>query len=129
MVYGLEIGDLPTLMILSLSLALTTTAIGLFITFLFKNEQMVMVCTQIIALAGAALGGLWFPVNLMPNFLHKAAKVFPQYWAQKGYLDILLRGAHLGEIRMSVGILLSIAVIGLCGAMLSYKNFLKGATH
>ncbi|MBH8599231.1 MULTISPECIES: ABC transporter permease [unclassified Thermoactinomyces] len=129
LVYGLEIGNAPALIVLSLSLALTTTAIGLLITFLFKNEQMVMACTQILALAGAALGGLWFPINLLPGFLQKAAKVFPQYWAQKGYLDILLHGGQLAEIGWSVGILLTIAVIGLCGAMLSYKNFLKGATH
>jgi ABC-2 type transport system permease protein len=67
MVYGLEIGDLPTLMILSLSLALTTTAIGLFITFLFKNEQMVMVCTQIIALAGS-IGRLMVPGQSYAEF-------------------------------------------------------------
>nr|WP_255506018.1 ABC transporter permease [Polycladospora coralii] len=129
LVYDLKLGDIPAIIVLSIALSFAVNALGLLITFLSKNENIAIAATQVIALGGAALGGLWFPIDLMPETVQKIAVFVPQYWAQKGYVDIFSRGAQLGDIIPSVIVLLSLAVVCFVGALASYKYYLKDAKH
>ncbi|MGL4820233.1 MAG: ABC transporter permease, partial [Bacilli bacterium] len=71
------------------ALALFVTSLGLVFTFIIPSRNGVMAAVQIFVLGGAALGGLWFPVELFPEFLQKAAQLIPQYWFKQGLVDTL----------------------------------------
>jgi len=126
-VYGLYLGNLFSVLVLSLALTLATTSLGLAISLFAKSENFGIAITQVIALGGAMLGGLWMPIEFMPAFMQKIALFIPQYWAQQGFQDIMLRGAGVSDILNSILFLLAVAVIGLLLAALLFKRFLQGA--
>jgi len=52
--------------------------------------------TSVVVLA--AVGGIWVPVFLMPEFMQTIAKFSPMNWGLNAYYDIILRNSGLGEI-------------------------------
>lgn len=52
--------------------------------------------TSVVVLA--AVGGIWVPVFLMPEFMQKIAAFSPMNWGLNAYYDIILRNSGLGEI-------------------------------
>ena len=60
-----------------------------------------------------ALGGLWWPVEIMPQWMQSFAQVLPTYHAQKAYLDVIVRGEGLATIAGSLAVLLGFAAVFL----------------
>lgn len=128
-VYDLNLGDVLSIAAIVLTLALCVTGIGLALSLFVKSENQGVAFVQIIALGGAVLGGLWFPIDMMPEFIQKIAQCIPQYWAQQGFQDVMLRGAHIGDIWFNLVVLLGFGAIGLLIAILRYKTFLRKAVQ
>lgn len=128
-VYDLHLGNLYSIIAIVLALALCVTGIGLALSLFVKSENQGVALVQIIALGGAVLGGLWFPIEMMPEFIQKIAQFLPQYWAQQGFQDVMLRDAHLGDIGFNLLVLLVFGAMGLIIASFRYKRFLQQAVQ
>ncbi|WP_282137824.1 MULTISPECIES: ABC transporter permease [Rossellomorea] len=124
-VYDLPLGDPFALIMLSLSLAFIVTGWGMALAVLVKTENMGIAMTQIIALGGAMLGGLWLPVELMPDFMQKISKALPQYWAIEGYKEVILADGTIRDILFNIGILLIAGIAGGFIALAAYPRFLR----
>jgi ABC-2 type transport system permease protein len=129
MVYDLHLGNILSVVALSIVLTLVATSLGLAISFLAKSEQVAMGITQLITLGGAVLGGLWFPIDIMPKFVQNIAHFVPQYWAQKGFIDIMSRNASISDILPNIGILLLFVILAFFLAILGFKRFFRDAIH
>jgi ABC-2 type transport system permease protein len=127
LVYNLNLGDLLAIATIIIGLAICATGIGLALSMLVRSENQGTAFTQIITLGGAIIGGLWFPFDFMPKFAQTVGKLSPQYWAQHGFQDVMVRGAHLSDIVMTLGVLLAYGVIGLLIASLRFKRFLHAS--
>ncbi|NRD78473.1 ABC transporter permease [Bacillus sp. BRMEA1] len=127
--YHLSLGNIPSLIVLSFILTLAVTTLGLVISFYTKSEQMAIGLTQIITMGGAALGGLWVPLDIMPKSIQTIAHFLPQYWAQTGYVNIMTRGANLADILPTLYYLIGFSIICFILALVGFKNFFKGATN
>jgi ABC-2 type transport system permease protein len=128
-VYNLHLGDLFAISAIVLGLAICSTGIGLALSMLVRSENQGTAFTQIITMGGAIIGGLWFPYEFMPAFAQAAGKFSPQYWAQRGFQDVMVRGAHLSDIWMTLVVLLTFGAVGLLIASLRFKRFLHSATN
>ncbi|MFD0714409.1 ABC transporter permease [Paenibacillus sp. GCM10027626] len=128
-VYGLHLGDLSAILVLVVSLALCGTSFGLALSLLVNSENQGVAFTQIIAMGGAVLGGLWFPIELMPDIVQQIGRFLPQFWAQKGLQDVMIRGANIGGVWPSIVILLAFASAGLLVAWLRFKRFMQTAVN
>src|SRR5699024_4356159 len=107
LVYRIPLEQPVYILLLSIILAFTSTAIGLMIALLIQTENMGIAITQIIALGGAVLGGLWMPLEFMPDFVQKIAKVLPQYWGHQGIV-----GAMQGELDFRNFVLVFVVILG-----------------
>ncbi|SFS96465.1 ABC transporter permease [Marininema halotolerans] len=128
-VYDLHLGDGIAIVAIVFCLAICGTGLGLALSMLVRGETQGIAGTQLIALGGAVLGGLWFPFDLLPAFAQKVGHFTPQFWAQKSFQDVMVRGAHVGDVLQGLGVLLSFGLIGLVIALLQYKRYLRSATH
>lgn len=128
-VYGLHLGDLVAIAALIVCLALCGTSFGLALAMLVKSENQGVAFTQVIAMGGAVLGGLWFPIEMMPDIIQSIARFLPQFWAQKGLQDVMLRGAHAGDVWASLLVLLSFASAGLLIAWVRFKRYMLNAIN
>jgi ABC-2 type transport system permease protein len=124
-VYDLPLGDPAALLLLSIMLAFIVSGWGMALSVLVKTENMGIAVTQIIALGGAMFGGLWLPVELMPDFMQTISKAMPQYWAIEGYKEIILQNGTTGDILFNVMILFIAGLAGGVLAFIAYPRFLR----
>ncbi|GAB1779142.1 MULTISPECIES: ABC transporter permease [Priestia] len=127
-VYNLHIGNFGAIALLSVLLSLAGTSLGLLVAFVAKSEQMAIGITQLVTLGGAALGGLWVPLELMPKAIQTTAHFLPQYWAHKAFMDIMARGRDIAHIVPALLYLGIFTLICISLAAVAYKGFVKGAT-
>ncbi|MDX8044680.1 ABC transporter permease [Gracilibacillus sp. S3-1-1] len=124
-VYDLPLGDPVALTVISFMLAFLSTSWGMAMSLLVKTENMGIALTQVIALGGAVLGGLWMPLEIMPNTMQLIAKFLPQYWALEGFQTILQDDGHVIDIGLSLLILLGFSLVGCVISFVSYPHFLR----
>ncbi|SIS55356.1 ABC transporter permease [Salimicrobium flavidum] len=127
--FGVIVNDLPlgdplALLVLSLALAFIVTGWGMAMAVIVKTENMGIALTQVLALGGALLGGLWMPVEFMPEFVQTISQSLPQYWALQGYKDILLSGSDITDIWINLLFLIVAGAGGMGLALLFYPRFL-----
>jgi ABC-2 type transport system permease protein len=128
-VYNVNLGDLLAISLIVIGLAICATGIGLTICMLVKSENQGTAYTQIITMGGAIVAGLWFPFEIMPDFAQAIGKFTPQYWAQHGFQDVMIRGMNTADIGMTLLVLTAYGAAGLGVALLRYKRYLKSVTQ
>ena len=128
-VYDVHLGNVGAVSLIVLCLALCGTGLGLGLSVIVKSFNQGLAITQVFALGGAMVAGLWFPLDMMPEFVQTIGKFTPQYWAQMGLQDVMVRGAHIGDVWLTFVVLLAFGAIGLLIALLRYKHFLRSATN
>jgi len=57
----------------------------------------------------SAVGGAWFPVTFMPDYIQRLSKLTLVYWSVEGFADVLWAGKSIIEVLPKVGILAGIA--------------------
>lgn len=107
--FGMELGDLPGLLLITLALGAAATSLGLMVSALGKTYAQVSGIATLIILVMAAIGGSMVPLFVMPQFMQDLARITPHFWAITGYQDVLVRGLGLGEVLVESGVLVAFA--------------------
>jgi len=91
-------GKMLHLLIVTLFAGLAAIGFGVLIgTVSDTQEQSAPFgATSVVVLA--AIGGIWVPVFLMPEFMQKIAQFSPMNWGLNAYYDIILRNSGISEI-------------------------------
>lgn len=77
---------------LLLASLLPMVVLGLVIGLWFK-QQTASAVTTLVMLALSMIGGLWFPLDMMPGFMQTIGKLLPSYWAGQIGMWPLVDGA------------------------------------
>ncbi|WP_244444975.1 ABC transporter permease [Oceanobacillus jeddahense] len=128
-VYNISLGEPIILLVLSLYITFTVTAIGLAMSLTVNTENMGIAITQIIALGGAMLSGLWMPLEMMPDFMQTIARFLPQYWAHQSFQDAMAGTTQASELFQTLGVLFAIGLAAFIIAIIRYPYFLKRAVN
>lgn len=126
--YNLNLGDIPSIALIVLGLAICATGIGLALCVFVKSENQGTAFTQLITMGGAVVAGLWFPFDLMPDFAQAIGKFTPQYWAHHGFQNVMIRGGHIGDIWVSLAVLSAYGAAGILTAVLRFNRYVKSVT-
>jgi len=126
-VYTVTIEQPVPLLMLSLGLIAAVVGIGLFISVTIPTNNMGIAITQVIALVGAIIGGLWFPLDTMPTVIQNIGVFTPQYWAHDGFQQAMTGTLSVPDFLRSIGVLLLYSAIGLIGTIITYPIFLRRA--
>lgn len=99
-------GKMFQLLIVTLFAGLAAIGFGVLLgTIADTQEQSAPFgATSVVVLA--AIGGIWVPVFLMPEFMQTVAKFSPMNWGLNAYYDIILRNSGIGGIAKELAFLL-----------------------
>ena len=98
-VTGLNFGrDLIALVLVILAFTLTCTALSFALGSLLKNEQQAAGMTNLLGLTLAPLGGAWWPLELVPDFMRAVGHVSPVAWAMDSYTSLMFRNGDLQDV-------------------------------
>ena len=109
--FGLSWGDPLGLIALTTVYLTAATAIGLSVAGLVKTHQQQMVVANIGGVVSSMVAGIYWPVELMPKIMQTLGRLTPQYWAMRGYTELLARGSDFAALQTPLLVLGGISVI------------------
>jgi ABC-2 type transport system permease protein len=122
-VFGMDLGhSLLGLVLLSMTLALTATSLGVLLGSLAKTQTQLGAISSILILGMSALGGSWWPAEMMPDFMQTLAHfVTINAWAMDGYKNLLWYGGGLTSVLPQIGMLGGLAVVAFGIGVATFK--------
>jgi len=106
LVFGISLGPSPpALVLLTAAIAFATAALGLLIGAVAGTREQTLPLSLATALGLSALGGLWWPLSVVPAWLRILGQLFFPAWAMYGMTDLILRDRGLGATLVPVGVL------------------------
>ena len=93
---------------------LIAAALGLLSGSIFSRPEAAAGSGTVLVLAMSALGGCWWPLEIVPGWLRVAGYAFPTAWAMRGLNELLSWGGGLRDV------LLPCAVLALYGLGAAY---------
>ncbi|MBK9991483.1 MAG: ABC transporter permease [Verrucomicrobia bacterium] len=121
--FGLDLFShaIPLLAVI-LSAAAACTAFGMLLAAVSTTPEMANGLATLLVLLMSAIGGAWFPVSMMPEFIQHFSKLTIVYWSVEGFASVLWAGQSLMEILPTVGILTGIAAGVMALAVWCFKR-------
>ncbi len=112
MVVGQSFGrDLLALVLIMLAFTLCVTALSFALGSFVKNETQAAGLTNLLGISLAALGGAWWPLEIVPQLMRTVGHVSPVAWAMDAYLSLIFENGDLGTVYVSILILLAAASV------------------
>lgn len=107
-------GNSPlALLLLVVSFALCISALGLLLAALVKTMAQANSLATILVLSISALGGAWWPLEIVPDWLQTVGRLSPISWAMAGFQDIIVRNLGVTAVLPEVGALLAFTAVFL----------------
>ena len=96
-----------------IALSFAATALGMLLVSIFTSENAVSPVVTLVALIGSALGGAWFPLFLMPDWVQQLSKITINSWAMRSFNGLMIFGQNLSEVLPNILVMLVYGVICL----------------
>jgi len=97
---------------------LTAAAMGLLSGSWFKSAEAASGMGIVLVLVMSALGGCWWPAEVVPDWLRLAGYAFPTAWAMRGLHELISWGGGLRDVLLPCGIL---GLFGLGAGLLATR--------
>lgn len=122
LVFGLDWGDniLPLLMVL-FAYAVGVAGLGLLLGTIVRSPDQAVGLGVLSALLMAALGGAWWPIEMVPRFMQYISFVFPTGWAMDGILKAMTMGNTAASLAPNAIVLFLYGVVSLAIASRTFK--------
>ena len=98
-------GKLFLAFLVALFSGLAAVGLGLLLGTVAKSQEQAAPFGATFVVVLAALGGVWVPVFMMPNFMQFISNLSPMNWGLNAFYDVFLRNGGLLEILPEIGLL------------------------
>ncbi len=107
----------PAVVLLVLCYGAAVGCLTLFVAGLFRTTQQAESLGWLVGLVMAAMGGCWWPIEIMPRVVRGIAHAFPTYWAMQGLHGVITFGRGAEAVALPCLVLAGFALLfGLLGA-------------
>jgi ABC-2 type transport system permease protein len=111
-VVGLNFGgDLLALFLTMVIFTLAVTSLSLTLGTRVKSEEQAAGLTNLLGLTLAPLGGAWWPLEIVPEFMRTIGHVSPIAWAMDAYRSLIFENGDLSTILVPLAVLLGFSVV------------------
>lgn len=108
--FGYQPGHSPlAFLFVGAAFALVCVGLGTLFGALFSTVQQAAMGSWITCMLMAAIGGAWWPLEVVPSGLRTAAHALPTAWAMDGFHAVATYGGGFTEVLASVAVLLAMA--------------------
>jgi ABC-2 type transport system permease protein len=116
LIYGVDWGNWGASLLVGAAFAVAVAGVGAAAAGILNDPKAADAGMGIAANVFGMLSGAMLPVYNFTGLMKMVAQVIPNYWALKGFLDIMA-GLSLNNIWLPVGVLVAVgAATGMLGA-------------
>ena len=116
------VGSFFWLLVITLLLAATALAIGMFVSAFARSEFQVLQFIPIVILPQVFFSGL-FPLESMPALLRGLGEALPLTYGAHAMREVMIRGAGLDAIWSDLAILAGFTVVCLAANVVALKQY------
>jgi ABC-type multidrug transport system permease subunit len=110
--FHLDFGQsMPALLALLGSYAFAVAGIATFLGAILANPEQGSIVGWLASMVMAAMGGCWWPSEVMPEWLRTATHVFPTTWAMDAFHALISFGRGFEAVALPCAVLLGFGVI------------------
>ena len=119
-----SIGSPALLFLLAVLLALGAVNLGIFLSTFARTELQVIQFIPVVIVPQGLLGGIFWPIDRLPDILQPVAQVLPVTYAVDGLREVMLRGADLSSpsVQLDLAVLAGIALFFVALASRTIKR-------
>ena len=110
-----------------LSLAAVAGCLSVLAGLLCRTEKQVILVAIFGAMVLSALGGCWWPIELVPETFKTIAMLTPSYWAMHGLQSVLYFGRSSEVLFFECPVLLGFAALLGLAALWSARLRARGS--
>ncbi len=120
--FGLSFGEDPlAFALLLMALTAPATGLGILISVFVSSKEQAESLSTMIVITMSGLGGSWWPIFIMPDFMQTLAHLTINAWAMDGFYDLLWHGYGLREVLPEIAMLLAIAAVFIAVAASKFR--------
>ncbi|MCX6011041.1 MAG: ABC transporter permease, partial [Chloroflexi bacterium] len=110
--FNLDLGPSPAaVIVLSILTVIMSAAFAIMLATLVKTQRSAGSIAVLASLVLAPLGGCWWPLFILPQWMQALAKITPHGWATTGFNKLMLFGADFGAVVPEMLALVGFAVL------------------
>ncbi len=123
LVFGVSLGSsLWAFPVLTIAIVFATVALGFLVASIAASREQTLILSLAAVLIFSALGGLWWPEQIEPDWMRRVSPVVFTTWAMRGLTDIVLRNRGLTEIAWPVMMLFFEGAVMMLLAMRLFRS-------
>jgi ABC-2 type transport system permease protein len=97
--------------LVSILAALCASALGILIAAIARTESQIGGMSMLVLWGMGLLGGCIAPAFLLDRYLGPLPKIVPQYWVNRAFDDLLIRGLGLQDVALELAVLLGFSIL------------------
>ena len=103
--------DPLAIILLVASFSLAITSLMLVMASLLHNQSQASGISLFLTLTLAPLGGAWWPLDVVPDWMRTVGHISPVAWAMDGFNSVVFNGGSLGTVLVPVLVLLGMTAV------------------
>jgi ABC-2 type transport system permease protein len=110
--FGVEIGPEPLgVALATLAMLAASVSFTLFLASIVSTARAADSATVLASLILAAIGGSWWPLFIMPDWMQTLAKLSPHAWANDAFNKLMLFGATISDVWVNLAVLFGLSAV------------------
>lgn len=123
LLFSVSLGDHPwALLPVVISFAFCCGSLGVLFGFIFANEQQLTSVSILATMILSAMGGCWWPMEIIPDAFKTVAQFTPTYWGLQGLYDVMAFGKSISGVWIECTVLIAFAVVFTALALYTQKH-------
>lgn len=113
--------NLFSLLMVILIFGFSAVSLGMLIASMARTQEQASALTLIVVFCISALGGAWWPLAVVPEYMQSIATALPTYWALTGFYQTMHVGVNTQQIIQPLLMLLGFGVLFLVIGLYRFK--------
>jgi ABC-2 type transport system permease protein len=98
-------------LLLCMAIVFVSVAVGLLVAGIARTREQTQPMSLAFVMALSALGGLWWPQSIVPEWMRQISPIVFTTWAMRGMNDLVLRDRGLEAMAVPVSVLMAYGAI------------------
>jgi ABC-2 type transport system permease protein len=122
MAIGMPLGESPLgLVLTAVAFTMAVTALSFALGSRLDNEQQASGFGLLLSLILAPLGGAWWPLSIVPEFMRVAGHISPIAWSMDAFTSLIFEGGGVNEILLPLSVLSGFSVLAIASAVRTFR--------
>jgi ABC-2 type transport system permease protein len=119
---GVNFGDSPLgLLLIMIAFAMCMTALAFMLSTFVSNEEQANGVVLFVSLTAAPLGGAWWPLEVVPEFMRVAGHISPVAWAMDGFNELIFYSGTLADVLLPIAVLAAMTLAFFAVAVFRFR--------